>query len=217
VCREWYPLADERPYVELLSHQGNVQRHVVAGESWRVVPDPCAHLMFIAWGTAGGGWTRAPMLCLVGARSRYVDVDKAGRTMMLAIRLRPGVLGSLIGNNQGWAQAEILFHETSHLLIHPVEQALYVAGRDLHRSVPRVLWHVVLFFTAGELTKQVLARRDVAYEPYLYKTGLFDRAWPTYRPAIETVLPDFVAGKKTREDMAHALVRALPDGDTPSP
>jgi hypothetical protein len=112
-------------------------------------------------------------------------------------------------NNQGWAQAEILFHETSHLLIHPVEQALYAAGRDLDTEVPGVLWHVVLFYTAGDLTRQALAARDVEYEPYLYKTGLFDRAWPMYRAAIESTLPDFVAGRTTREQMAHALVRAL--------
>ena len=120
-------------------------------------------------------------------------------------------------NNQGWAQAEILFHETSHLLIHPVEQALYVAGRDAHVAVPRVLWHVVLFYTAGELTRQALASRKVAYQPYLYATGLFDRAWPTYRPAIERVLPDFLAGKRTREDMAQALVRAIPAAEGSRP
>ncbi len=114
---------------------------------------------------------------------------------------------------QGWAQAETLFHETSHLLIHPVEQALYVAARDLHVPLPRALWHVVLFYTAGALTKQALAQRDVAYEPYLYKTGLFDRAWPMYRPAIEAVLPNFVSGKDTREEMAHALMRKIGDAE----
>jgi hypothetical protein len=98
-------------------------------------------------------------------------------------------------NNQGWAQAEIMFHETSHLLIHPVEQALYAAGRDLDAEVPGVLWHLVLFYTAGDLTKQALAARGVEYEPYLYKTGLFDRAWPMYRAAIETTLPEFVGAR----------------------
>lgn len=78
--------------------------------------------------------------------------------------------------------------------------------------MPRSLWHVVLFYTAGELTKQALAHRGVTYEAYLYKTGLFDRAWPMYRPAIEAVLSDFIAGKRTREDMAHALVRAVTSG-----
>jgi hypothetical protein len=94
----------------------------------------------------------------------------------------------------------------------PVDQALDAASRDLHVAVPRSLWHVVLFYTAGALTKQALAHRGVTYEPYLYKTGLFDRAWPMYRPAIEAVLPDFIAGKRTREDMAHALVRMLTGG-----
>jgi len=118
---------------------------------------------------------------------------------------------------QGWAQAETLFHETSHLMIHPVEQALYVAARDLHVPPPRALWHVVLFYTAGELTKQALARRKVAYEPYLYKTGLFDRAWPMYRAAIEAVLPKFVSGKDTREEMAHALLRKIGGAETQGP
>ncbi|HET8698436.1 MAG TPA: hypothetical protein VFO94_13165, partial [Gammaproteobacteria bacterium] len=54
-----------------------------------------------------------------------------------------------------------------------------------------------------------LAARGIEYEPYLYKTGLFDRAWPMYRRVVESTLPDFVAGKTTREEMAYALVRAL--------
>ena len=68
--------------------------YVAAGESWRVVPDASAHLLFVAWGSAAGGWTREPSLRLVGARSQYVDTDPTGRTMMLGLRLRPGVLSS---------------------------------------------------------------------------------------------------------------------------
>jgi hypothetical protein len=30
-----------------------------------------------------------------------------------------------------------------------------------------------------------------------------------YRPGIEAVLPSFVSGKDSREEMAHALLRAI--------
>ena len=78
---------------------GKPQPHIAAGESWRVVPDASAHLLFVTLGKRAGGWTREPSLRVVGARSHYVDTDPTGRTMMLGLRLRPGVLSSLIGTD----------------------------------------------------------------------------------------------------------------------
>src|SRR5215470_14984553 len=96
MCREWYPRPDEAPYIELLLHQ-TYREPLLTGERWRVVPDPSAHLMFVAGGSAASGWTREPTLRLVGARSKYADVDNTGRTIMLGLRLRPGVVASLVG------------------------------------------------------------------------------------------------------------------------
>jgi AraC-like DNA-binding protein len=153
-CREWYPRPDEARYVELLFHQayaqphvaaGAPQPHIAAGESWRVVPDACAHLLFVAWGSAASGWTREPTLRLVGARSVYVDTNPTGRTMMLGLRLRPGVLSSLIGTDARYltdrsASAEDVFGK---------------AGRDL---LDRIVAAPIPESAAHDLAAFVVAR-----------------------------------------------------------
>jgi AraC-like DNA-binding protein len=101
-CREWRPRPDETPYIELLLQQGNVQPLIAAGERWRVVPDPSAHLLFVAWGDTPGSRTREPALLLVGARSKHCDVDVTGRSTMLGLRLRPGALCALVGSEARW-------------------------------------------------------------------------------------------------------------------
>src|SRR5262245_29002386 len=61
---------------------------------WRIVPDANAHLIFSACTRPGGVETQ---LFVVGARSRYVDLDVAGRRLTIAARLRPGALALLTG------------------------------------------------------------------------------------------------------------------------
>jgi hypothetical protein len=112
-------------------------------------------------------------------------------------------------NNQGWAGAEILFHESSHLLIRPVMVAIDKAAKEASVSVPDVLWHVVLFYIAGEVTRQTLSRQGVMYDAYLYKTGLFDRAWPMLRKPIEAVVPAYIDGTASLDETAKRLVTAL--------
>ncbi len=54
---------------------------------WRIVPDPSGHLIYSASGNA------TPRLCLVGARSRWVDIDVSARDVTVGIRFRPGAIG----------------------------------------------------------------------------------------------------------------------------
>lgn len=56
---------------------------------WRVVPDANAYVIFqIADGTAS--------CSIVGARSRYCDIDVSGRELTIGVRLRQGVLSLFI-------------------------------------------------------------------------------------------------------------------------
>ena len=145
-CREWHPRPDEAPYVELLFHQAYPQPHVAAGEPWRIVPDASAHLLFVTYGSMAGGWTREPTLRLVGARSQYVDADQTGRTMMLGLRLRPGVLGSLIGHDARYltdrsVSAEDVFGKAARDLL----------GRIVSTPIPESALHALASFVAGRL------------------------------------------------------------------
>lgn len=105
----------------------------------------------------------------------------------------------------GWTALEIVVHEASHELILPTETAIAAALGD-RRAAHGDLWHVVQFFVSGTAIQQLLRERGIDYTPYLYATGLFDRAWKRYRPAIEAHWTPYVRGEITREQ---AIARTI--------
>jgi hypothetical protein len=119
--------------------------------------------------------------------------------------------------NQGWAAAEILFHEASHALVQPMIQAfsaeLRVQGKNSAagplgaRNID--LWHPALFYLTGEVVRQALAARDVVYVPYLYETGLLDRTWPRFRAALETDWKPYVNGEASRDEAIKNVVTSI--------
>ncbi len=77
---------------------------------------------------------------------------------------------------RGYGALEIIFHEPSHMwgtkLINPI--ARYAAARAV--KVPRQLWHAVLFYNAGEITRRVLAEHGVNdYVQYAEKYKVFEQ------------------------------------------
>jgi hypothetical protein len=109
----------------------------------------------------------------------------------------------------GFGSTEMLFHESSHALIEKLSAAVNGALTSSKKQAGD-LWHVVLFYIAGEVTRRELAASGVEYKPYLYSTGLFDRAWPRYRAPVETYVPQYIDGKVTLEQMAASLAAAVP-------
>jgi hypothetical protein len=109
----------------------------------------------------------------------------------------------------GFGSTEMLFHESSHGLILKVLTAVNAALAASNKQAAD-LWHVVLFYIAGEVTRQQLAAGGIEYKPYLYSTGLFDRAWPRFRTPVETSVQPFIDGKITLEQMAANLAAAIP-------
>ena len=141
-----------------------------------------------------------------------VDIVRVGKSLGAYTAVNPRVhiiVASGDANYAGWAGAEMLFHESSHGLIFgvraAVDRAMTSAGKN-----PRDLWHVVLFYIAGEVTRQTLAARDVEYQPYLYATGLFARAWPMWREPTERAVRPFVDRQTNLEEMVTALATAVP-------
>jgi hypothetical protein len=108
-----------------------------------------------------------------------------------------------------WAAAESLFHESSHGLVFPILEA-FAAELKAQGKTSRDLWHVALFSMTGEVVRQALAARGVAYEPYLYKTGLFDRAWPQLKAPVEAPWKAYVNGEISRDEAIKKIVTALP-------
>jgi hypothetical protein len=112
-------------------------------------------------------------------------------------------------NMTGWMAAEVLFHEASHALAMPLMQAFAAEQKTQAKLTARDLWHVALFYLTGEVVREALETRNIKYEPYLYKTGLFDRAWPQYKAAIETHWKPYVDGKIPRDAAIRNVVAAI--------
>jgi hypothetical protein len=119
------------------------------------------------------------------------------------------VVASGDASYDGWWSTEMLFHESSHALIQKVEAAIGAALKTSNKQA-NDLWHVVLFYTAGEVTRQQLAKDGIEYKPYLYATGLFDRAWPRYRAPVEQHVQAYIDGRITLDQMAADLAAAIP-------
>ena len=90
----------------------------------------------------------------------------------------------------------------------PIMQAFEAESKAQGKNT-RDLWHVALFYLTGEVVRQSLNARGITYEPYLYKTGLFDRAWPQFKAPIEQHWRAYIDGRMTRDDAIKAIVAAV--------
>jgi hypothetical protein len=140
-----------------------------------------------------------------------VDVVRAGKSQGAYTSVNPThlVVASSDGSYDNWASTEMLFHESSHALIQKVQAAVDAALKASNKRAGD-LWHVVLFYIAGEVTRQQLAKDGVEYNPYLYSTGLFDRAWPQFRVPVEQHVQAYIDGNITLQQMSANLAAAVP-------
>lgn len=110
---------------------------------------------------------------------------------------------------QGWLGVEMLLHEASHgltdRLAAEIEKAVTTAGKN----DDGMLWHVAQFFVVGEVLKRTLITDGIGFAPYMYSTGLFDRAWKQFKPAIEAHLRSYLDGKTSLQDALKAIAATL--------
>ena len=119
------------------------------------------------------------------------------------------VLDSADATYGGWLGVEMLLHEASHGLTDRLAEAIEKEAAAAGKKDDGTLWHVAQFFVVGEVLKRTLAADCIEFTPYMYETGLFDRAWKQFKPAIETHLRGYLDGK-------HSLPEALKLGVTQS-
>jgi hypothetical protein len=115
--------------------------------------------------------------------------------------------------NQGNAALEILFHEASHALIDPVQEAL--ANQCRLQAVtlnPPTLWHAILFYTTGILVREQLP----GYTPLANSIGLWQRAWPMYIGPLKTDWQPYLDGKTSFSSALANLVKDVGHGQ-PAP
>lgn len=164
------------------------------------VPERLARLYGVPWFTSA---VRVDVVRVANREGAFTSIDPAPAHITIS---------SSAPNGQQWSAAEILFHESSHALVFPLMDA-FAAELRTQRKVSRQLWHVALFYLTGEVVRQALAERRIAYEPYLYNTGLFDRAWPELRAPIESHWKPYVNGEVPRDAAIRNVVSAIEGAD----
>jgi hypothetical protein len=116
--------------------------------------------------------------------------------------------------NQGSAALEILFHEASHGIAEPVQQAIIRECRQREKAIPRDLWHALLFYTTGEVIKPVFntqnaSAQDAQYTPYAIRERLYQRGWDDYLHLLTRFWQPYLDGQATFDDAIARMVSAL--------
>ena len=160
------------------------------------VPDRIARLYGSPWFTR---LVRVDVVRIASQEGAFTTIDPAPAHITIS---------SANSTLTGWLAAEVLFHEASHALARPILQAFGEEAK-LQKKDVRDVWHVALFYMTGEIVRQALAERGVAFEPYIYRTGLFDRAWPRFKTPIETYWKPYLAGEVSRDQAIKNVVTAI--------
>jgi hypothetical protein len=125
------------------------------------------------------------------------------------------VISSLNPGTQGFAALESLMHEPSHAIVAPSSGAIGTdlarAAAELQRKPRYTLWHAILFYTSGELTRRALATRGVQYTPFIL--GMYDRGFRDFQQPLETHWQAYLDGKVTRDE---AIRQILIETTTPA-
>jgi hypothetical protein len=140
-------------------------------------------------------------------------------------------ISSTDSRNQGNEAFEVLFHEASHGIAEPVQQAIIRECRQRNKAIPRDLWHALIFYTTGEVIKPLLndgprqpqgkqdsgisspdpapgIARDT-YIPYAVREGLYERGWKDYLELLTRFWQPYLDSKSTFDDAIARMVSAL--------
>jgi hypothetical protein len=155
----------------------------------------------------GAPWAGLPFrVDVVETVSSFASAD--------SVNTRPPGLHILVSSsnaaNQDLGALEVVFHEASHFLTGfntPLRAAFGASARDLGAIVRGDVVHATHFFMTGEAVRRVLEKPgEPAYTPTLYALGLFSTE---FRDAIKNVWPAYMDGKRTLQEAAADLIRAL--------
>jgi hypothetical protein len=125
--------------------------------------------------------------------------------------------------NQGSEALEVLFHEASHGIAIPVEDAISRECKQREKPIPRNLWHALIIYTTGEVLTPVFkepvvekaagdAPPQTSSKPGAVPRALEDilsqRGWEQYHLLLVLYWQPYLDGRVTFEDAIAHLVSA---------
>jgi hypothetical protein len=132
-------------------------------------------------------------------------------------------IASMDPRNQGPEALEVLFHEASHGIAAPVEDAISRECKQREKPIPRDLWHALIIYTTGEVLSPIFkdtpADKGAAgtTPPAQPKPGevprdlqdiLSQRGWEQYHLLLVLYWQPYLDGKVSFEDAIAHLVSA---------
>jgi hypothetical protein len=147
-------------------------------------------------------------------------------------------ISSLDPRNQDNAALEVLFHEASHGIAEPVEQAIARECRQRDKAIPRDLWHALVSYTTGELIRSAMNTGDAAEAannltpvsanggtpppsfddrsvpgggstPYAVREHLYARGWDEYLNLLTRYWQPYLDGQASFDDAIARMVSSL--------
>jgi hypothetical protein len=157
-----------------------------------------------------------------GALTRAYSTTWPAAPMHVDLSVVAGPVGAFSVNNhitisssdpgyRGYAALEMVFHEASHglELFDALVDPLNRTASEQKVVVPPQLWHAVVFYTAGELTRRELKAHAIDYTPYA-DTQLYDNMCSAgCRDKIATRWMPYLDGKVSRAQALTELVAAF--------
>jgi len=132
-------------------------------------------------------------------------------------------IASSDSRNQGPQALEVLFHEASHGIATPVEDAISRECKQRSKPIPRDLWHALIIYTTGEVLRPVFKDSpaqngggDVppaqAPQPNVVPDALKDiltqRGWEQYHLLLVLYWQPYLDGSVSFDDAIAHLVSA---------
>lgn len=112
-------------------------------------------------------------------------------------------------NYVGLQALEMVFHEASHQFVDEVGgtigDPINEHAKRLGAKPPPQLWHAILFYTSGELTRRALAADGIKYEPVGYRT-VFTRSMGAYLKSLDKWWKPVLDGTASREEAIAKIV-----------
>jgi hypothetical protein len=132
--------------------------------------------------------------------------------------------------NQDDGALEVVFHEASHGIAEPLQNAIARECHQRDKAIPRDLWHALIFYTTGEVIRPILSASNKTgpdkpapggskpdrppgagegYTPYAIREGLYERGWNEYLQLLTKFWQPYLDNKITFDDAIAHIVSSL--------
>ncbi|HEY2510441.1 MAG TPA: hypothetical protein VGI39_06285 [Polyangiaceae bacterium] len=153
-------------------------------------------------------WPAAPVVVEVTAAAAPFGARTTGEPPFTGTHAPLITVSSEDPGYAGDTGLEMIFHEVSHLLVDKVQAALEDSAKRQGRSLDKDLWHALVFYTAGALTRE---RLGPAYVPYSDRPehSVFSGRWSRYGAVFVQAWQPYLDGRVGLEAAVDAVVAAL--------